>query len=113
VGLGGVQDAGCELPEDGSFVGAECLEQVLFDVLLSVGCSFECLTPGTREVHAVPAAVCGVATANDVAEILELVEQEHDVAGVHAEHVVEFLLGSAVVLGEIAEREYSPQVHPE
>jgi hypothetical protein len=88
VGLGSVQDAGRKPPEDGSLVSAESLEQVLFDVLLSMRSTFERLTSGTREVHAVAAAVRGIATADEVAEILEFVEQYHDVAGVHAQHIV-------------------------
>jgi hypothetical protein len=105
VGLGFFQHAGREVPEGGSLVGAQGLEQVLFDVLLSLGCTFERLTSRTREVYSVPTAVCGITAADDVAEIFEFVEQYHHVAGVHAEHIVEFLLGSAVAIGEIAERE--------
>jgi hypothetical protein len=88
MGLGSVQDAGRKPREDGPLVGAEGLEEFFFDVLLSVHGTFERLTSGTREVHAVPTAVCGIATANDVAAILEFVEQYHDVAGVYAEHIV-------------------------
>jgi hypothetical protein len=105
VGLGSVQDAGGKPPEDCSLVGAEGLEKFFFDVLLSVYGTFERLTSGTREIHAVPAAVCGIAAANDVAEILEFVEQDHDVTGVYAEHIVQLLLGSAVTFREVAERE--------
>ncbi len=44
------------------------------------------------------APVAGVAQARGVAELLELVEQQHDVVGVHAEGVGEVLLGAVVVV---------------
>ena len=47
---------------------------------------------------------CGVAQAGDVAQVLELVEQQHDVVGVHAQRLGELLLGAAVVVAQVAER---------
>ena len=58
--------------------------------------------PGVVSCDEVAAAVVRVAQAGDVAQLLELVEQQHDVVGVHAEGVREVLLGARVVVAHVA-----------
>ena len=69
--------------------------------------------PEGSQLDEMAAAVLGVAPARDVAELLELVEHEHDVVGVHAERLGELLLGAAVVVAHEAERHQQAQVHAE
>ena len=57
------------------------------------------------------AAVIGVSQPGHVAQILELVQQQHDVVGVHAEGVREGLLRALVVIADVGERHEVAQVH--
>ena len=56
------------------------------------------------------AAVLGVAPAGHVAQILQLVEQQHNVVGVHAERLGQLLLGRAVVVAQVAEGHHEAHV---
>ena len=59
---------------------------------------------GSRDVDAVAPAIFGIAATNEVSAVLELVEQQHDVLGVHAQRLDELLLRGSVVIGEVAQR---------
>jgi hypothetical protein len=60
-----------------------------------------------------PAAIVRIAQARGVAQLLELVEQQHDVVGVHAERVREVLLGALVVVAHVCEGDEVAHVHAE
>src|SRR5262249_18715379 len=49
--------------------------------------------------------------ARRVAELLELVEEQDDVVGVHAEGVRERLLGAGIVIPDVRQRDEMAEVH--
>jgi hypothetical protein len=59
----------------------------------------------------VPSAVLGVAAAGDVPEILQLIQQQDDVVGVHAERLGQLLLGRPVMVAQVAEGHHQPHVY--
>ncbi len=69
--------------------------------------------PAVGDVDAVAPAVLGVAAADQVSALLQLVEQQHDVLGIHAQRVDELLLRRAVVVAQVAQRHEQAQVHAE
>ena len=82
-------------------------------MLLRLGGVIQGVPSGLSDVHAVAAPVLGITAADQVTAVLELVEEQDNVLGVHAEHVDQLLLRSAVVVAEVTERHEEPEVHPE
>jgi hypothetical protein len=64
-------------------------------------------------VHAVTAAVIGIAATDEVPVFLQLVEEQDDVLRVHAQSVDELLLGGPIVIAQVAEGHEEAQVHSE
>ena len=69
--------------------------------------------PASVIVHAVAAAILGVTATDEIAAVLELVEEQDDVLGVHAQRVDQLLLGRAIVIGEVTQGHEEAQIHPE
>lgn len=108
-----MKGAGKQLDQRGSLIGVESLENLVLDGVHCAAGPTQRLAAGVSYLHAVTAAVLGVATTHDVAGVLELVEQQDDVLGIHAERVDELLLRDAVVISHVAEGHEQAQIHPE
>ena len=96
-----------------ALVGVERLEDLVLDRGLRPLAVLERRAARARQLDEVAAAVVGIAQARHIAELLELVEQQHDVVGVHAEGVGEVLLGARVVVSHVRERDEVAELHPQ
>ncbi len=110
-GLDPAQRAREQLPQSGALLRIERLQDVVLDRFLCALGQAQRLGAGGSELHEMAAAIAGVAQARDIAELLDLVEQQHDVVGVHAEGLGELVLGAGVVVAHVAERDEMAQLH--
>ena len=72
----------------------------------------ERLAAGLGDLHAVAAAVLGIAATDEVSGVLELIEEQDDVLGVHAQCIDQLLLRRALVIAQVTEGHEEAQVHP-
>ncbi len=84
--------------QDPALIRVERREHVVLDRDLGAFGDAQGLAAGRRDLDEMAPTVAGIAQASAVAELLELVQEQDDVVGVHAEGVGEILLGAAVVV---------------
>jgi hypothetical protein len=93
-----VESADEQLQQRGSLVGVKGLEDLVLDGVHGATGAIQRLPAGLGDQHAVTAAILGITAADEMAAVLELVEEEDDVLGVHAQRVDQLLLGRPVVI---------------
>ncbi len=108
---GAVERAGQQLPEGGAFARIERLQDVVLDRFLGALGEAQRLRAHGGELDHVATAIAGVAQARGVAQLLELVEQQNDVVGVHTERLGQLVLRAGIVVTHIAERDQVTQLH--
>ena len=86
------------------------MQEIVLELVLGAPGAVDRLTPSARNRNTVSTAVIGVAASGDISEILELVEQEYDIAGIHGQCIAQLLLRSTVVIVEIAQRDEQPEI---
>src|SRR5947209_14854986 len=80
--LGPAQRLEEQPPQGGALLGVEGSENFVLDRLLSVDGVLESRSAGFGDEDAVASAVLGIPPADEMAAVLELVEQQHHVLGV-------------------------------
>ena len=101
------------MPQGGALIAAESLENLVLDLLLRACRALERLPAGGRDVDTVAPAVVGITATDEVPRVLEVVEQQHDVVGVHAQRLHELVLRRAIVVAEVTQRHEQAEIHAE